>query len=126
MFIAIDFDGTIVTHEYPNVGRPVPNALRVMKRLQEAGHKLILWTMRDGEELKAAQTYCEENGISFFGVNQNPDQDWSKSPKAYANIYIDDAALGCPTIYDEQTKRVIVDWNRIEHLLHKQQVLIPK
>lgn len=126
MFIAIDFDGTIVTHEYPNVGRPVPNALRVMKRLQEAGHKLILWTMRDGEELKAAQTYCKENGISFFGVNQNPDQDWSTSPKAYANIYIDDAALGCPTTYDVQTKRVIVDWNRVEHLLHKQQVLIPK
>ena len=94
--IGIDFDGTIVEHKYPEIGNPVPGALETMKDLIQQGHKIILWTMRSGKELDEAVAYLQENGITPWGVNQNPEQDWSTSPKAYAQIYIDDAALGCP------------------------------
>ena len=117
-YVAIDFDGTIVTHEYPRIGKPVPYALETIKSLQENGVKLILWTMRSGEELQAAVDYCAKNGVVFYGVNQNPDQHtWTKSPKAYAPVYIDDAALGCPLIEDEYSNRPYVDWFKVCELL---------
>lgn len=94
--IAIDFDGTIVEHKYPAIGAPIKGAIETIKELQARGHKIILWTMRSGKELDEAVAYLQENGITPWGVNQNPEQDWSTSPKAYAQIYIDDAALGCP------------------------------
>ena len=94
--IAIDFDGTIVEHKYPAIGAPVRGAIETIKDLQARGHRIILWTMRSGKELENAVVYLQENGILPWGVNQNPEQDWSDSPKAYAQIYIDDAALGCP------------------------------
>lgn len=97
MIIAIDFDGTIVSHLYPKVGKPNPGAIETMKALQARGHKLILWTMRDGTELVEAVAYCNENGIRFWGINKNPEQhEWTNSNKQYAQMYIDDAALGCP------------------------------
>lgn len=100
--VAVDFDGTIVTHEFPDIGTPVPGAIEWLKKFQEAGADLILWTMRsDGQKygpvLTQAIQYCETQGIKFFGINHNPEQDsWTKSPKAYANLYIDDSAIGCP------------------------------
>ena len=94
--IAIDFDGTIVEHKYPAIGAPIKGAIETIKELQARRHKIILWTMRSGKELDEAVAYLQENGITPWGVNQNPEQDWSTSPKAYAQIYIDDAALGCP------------------------------
>lgn len=94
--IAIDFDGTIVEHKYPAIGAPIKGAIETIKELQARGHKIILWTMRSGKELDEAVAYLQENGITPWSVNQNPEQDWSTSPKAYAQIYIDDAALGCP------------------------------
>ncbi len=97
MVIAIDFDGTIVDHNYPLIGRPVPHAIETMKRLIKEKHLLILYTMRSGKNLDAAVDYCEENGIQFWGVNNNPDQsEWTNSPKVYADKYIDDAAVGMP------------------------------
>ena len=59
LIIAVDFDGTIVTHEYPRIGRPVPGAIETMKEFLARGDKLILWTMRSGEELADAVRYCE-------------------------------------------------------------------
>lgn len=102
MYIAIDFDGTIVEHEYPEVGPPVPGALDWMKKFIEAGARLILWTMRsddgpDGPMLAEAVEYVQRGGVDLFGINENPTQGgWTSSPKAYAKIYIDDAAAGCP------------------------------
>lgn len=99
--VAIDFDGTIADHRFPDIGSAVPGAFEWMKKFQEAGVQLILWTMRsDGQEsgdvLTDAVEFCKDKGIEFYGVNENPDQDWSDSPKAYAHYYIDDAAIGCP------------------------------
>ena len=123
--IAVDFDGTIVAHAYPNIGREVPNAIRVLKKLQEQGTQLILWTMRSGDRLDEAVRYCEEKGITFWGINQNPAQsEWTDSPKAYASIYIDDAALGCPTLWDEGTQRRMVNWRDIEAILIRTGYLI--
>lgn len=115
--IAIDFDGTIVTHEYPRVGKPIPLAKEVINMLTDNGHLCFLWTMRDNENLEAAKKYCKDNGIMLCNYNQSPDQ-FSDSPKQYATIYIDDAALGCPLSYDSgMSLRPYVDWYRISGML---------
>jgi hypothetical protein len=118
MIIAIDFDGTIVDHVFPDIGKPVPGAFEWMKQFQEAGAKLILFTMRsDGEVygnvLTQAVEFCRSNGIEFFGINKNPEQNsWTDSPKAYAHIYIDDAAFGCPLKENPRMSgRSYVDWD---------------
>lgn len=116
MNIAIDFDGTIVAHEFPKIGAEVPGAFKWMKRLQKAGCRLILWTMRSdgqnvGDVLTEAVEFCRERGIEFWGVNANPEQDWSTSPKAYAHVYVDDAAFGCPMRENYKAGgRPYVDW----------------
>lgn len=117
MIVAIDFDGTIVDHRFPRVGSPAPGAIEWMRRFQELGAKLILWTMRsDGREdggnyLTDALNHCRTYGIEFWGVNGNPEQkEWTGSPKAYAHLYIDDAAFGCPMIQPDGFARPCVDW----------------
>lgn len=127
MIIAIDFDGTCVTHEFPEVGVDI-GAVPVLKKLVENGHQLILWTMRSdieqprsdhpdihsvgGQYLTDALAWFEKNGIELWGVQTNPDQrHWTHSPKVYAQIYIDDAALGCPLKRNsELSARPFVDW----------------
>lgn len=116
--IAVDFDGTIVKHAYPEIGKPIPGAIETLLELQASGVKLILWTMRDGAELKDALDHCAKHGLKFFGANENPQQNtWTKSPKAYAQIYIDDAALGCPLKQEIGDSRPWVDWAEVrKHL----------
>lgn len=115
--IAIDFDGTIVTHDYPRVGKPIPFAKEVINMLTDNGHLCFLWTMRDNETLEAAKQYCKDNGIMLCNYNISPDQ-FSDSPKQYATIYIDDAALGCPLRYDsDMSRRPYVDWYRVAGML---------
>jgi hypothetical protein len=117
MIIAIDFDGTCVTHEYPEVGEDI-GAAPVIKKLVDKGHKIILFTMRSGESLDAAIAWFYEHDIPLFGVNRNPEQHtWTSSPKPYANIYIDDAALGAPLIRPKGGKRPYVHWNAVAELL---------
>ena len=119
LIIAIDFDGTIVDHRFPYIGDPVPLAIKWLKRWEELGAKLILFTMRSdgakhGNVLSEAVTYLEKRGVKLYAVNQNPDQkDWSVSPKAYAHIYIDDTAYGCPLIYPGGFARQCVDWAKV-------------
>jgi hydroxymethylpyrimidine pyrophosphatase-like HAD family hydrolase len=115
LIVAIDFDGTIVDHRYPDVGPEVPGAIRWMKSLQEAGAKLILWTMRDGETLAEAVAFCRGKGVEFWDVNANPGQrSWTQSPKVYAHIYIDDAAFGCPLRENPRAGgRPFVDWDTV-------------
>ena len=115
MYIAIDFDGTCVTHDYPRIGKEI-GATKVLKRLVEAGHKLILNTMRSDKELQDAVNWFKKNGIELYGVNENPTQKlWTNSPKVYAHMYIDDAALGCPLINaPELSNRPFVDWDSID------------
>lgn len=115
--IAVDFDGTIVTHKYPKIGRDI-GAIPILRKIQENGHDIILYTMRSGEELWDAVRYLNDKGITLFGINRNHKQDsWTTSPKIYAHVYIDDAALGTPLLWDEDSKRPYVNWNSIEHLL---------
>ena len=119
MFICIDFDGTIVDHRYPDIGQPVPGALECMKDLIATGAKLILFTMRSDEQLAQAVEYLESNGVTLFGVNTNPRQKtWTQSPKAYGQLYIDDAAFGCPLVSVPGFARPCVDWSEVrKHLL---------
>ena len=111
MYIAVDFDGTCVTHDYPRIGKDI-HAIPVLKRLVSNGHKLILNTMRSGKELDEAVNWFKEHNIELFGANENPTQkSWTDSPKVYAHLYIDDAALGCPLKMDENlSHRPFVDW----------------
>jgi len=118
MIFAVDFDGTCVEHDYPDVGKDVPGAEDMLKRLTTSGHRLILWTMRSGKELIDAENWFKERGIPLFGVNANPEQKrWTQSPKAYAQIYIDDAAFGAPLIYSSEASRPYLDWRRVKQAL---------
>ena len=114
MTIAIDFDGTCVTHEYPEIGRDL-GATTTLKTLVDNGHKLILLTMRSGKTLEDAKHWFEEKGIILYGVNENPSQKrWTESPKVYANLYIDDANLGTPLIKNSiASDRPYVDWKLV-------------
>ena len=97
LVIAIDFDGTIVEDAYPKIGKPRIFAFETMKRLQQDGHRLILWTYRSGSKLEDAVKFCESNGIKFYAVNQSfPEEKFNNkvSRKIYADIYIDDRNIG--------------------------------
>lgn len=116
--IAIDFDGTLVRHEYPDIGEEAPGAVDACHKLQNAGYRIILLTMRSGEYLREAVEWCQKRGITLWGVNFNPDQhQWTDSAKVYAHYYIDDAAVGCPLISPDDDGRPYVDWEGIEDLL---------
>lgn len=97
MTIAVDFDGTIVTHEYPAIGREIPFAIDTLKRLQRDQHRLILWTVREGKELEKAVEYCKAKGLEFYAVNSNYPEDLSEETqprKLTADLFIDDRNLG--------------------------------
>lgn len=119
MYICVDFDGTIVEHQFPRIGAQVPLAMFWMRRWQELGAKLILWTMRSDDPesgrlvLQEAVEYLKDYGIELFGVNKNPTQVWSSSPKAHAHMYVDDAAVGCPLVHPDDGARPYVDWSRV-------------
>ncbi len=95
--IAVDFDGTLVEDEYPRIGRPIIFAFDTLKKLQDEGHRLILWTYRKGSALEEAVKFCEENGIVFYAVNKSfPEEEFdaSYSRKIHADIFIDDRNIG--------------------------------
>lgn len=117
MVLCVDFDGTCVTHDYPRVGKDI-GAVPVLKRLVKEGHQLILWTMRSGKELNDAIKWFEENGIELYGIQENPNQkSWTSSPKAYAQLYIDDAALGAPLLMDSSlSNREFINWKVVEQM----------
>ena len=111
MIIAVDFDGTIVEHEYPNIGKTRLFAFETLKMLQDKGHQLILWTYRSGKELDDAVNFCKENGLEFYAVNSNyPEEEFDNtiSRKINADIYIDDRNLGG-----------IPDWGEIYHMIEQ-------
>lgn len=115
--IAVDFDGTCVTHEYPKVGRFI-GAQKVLSRIVREGGQLILWTMRSGQQLEEAVAWFADNKLTLTGVQRNPDQNrWTSSPKAYAKIYIDDAGLGAPLKPGLKDERPYIDWEVAELLL---------
>jgi len=140
MVIAVDFDGTCTTHNFPHIGEDI-GAARVLRRLVDAGHQLILYTMRSdrdthkatgddliedriGAFLTEAENWFKENGIPLYGVQCNPTQcNWTTSPKCFAQLYIDDAALGCPLLFDPKTQRHYVNWSACEAMLESSGIL---
>lgn len=118
--IAVDFDGTCVTHDYPYIGSDI-GAVPVLRELADAGYHLVLNTMRSGRLEKDAVKWFKENDIPLYGVNCNPDQrSWTSSPKVYADLYIDDAALGIPLRTSPTSTRPFVDWVAVRELLVSQ------
>jgi hypothetical protein len=96
MFIAVDFDGTIVEEAYPQIGRPIPFAIDALKRLQqEDHHQIVLWTVREGKYLEEAVEYCANQGLIFYAVNKNyPEEEVSSPRKLMADVFIDDRSVG--------------------------------
>lgn len=98
MIIAVDFDGTIVEHIYPEIGKEIPFALDTLKQLQKERHRLILWTVREGELLEEAVQFCRERGLEFYAVNKDYPEELSTvsgfSRKLKADLFIDDRNLG--------------------------------
>ncbi|MFM8837110.1 MAG: BT0820 family HAD-type phosphatase [Bacteroidota bacterium] len=96
--IAVDFDGTVVEHAYPAIGHEMLFAFATLKRLQEKGHKLILWSIREGKTLQEAVDYCKANGVEFYAVNANfPGEVLEpgvSARKVNADIFIDDRNVG--------------------------------
>ncbi|HAE87299.1 TPA: hydrolase [Candidatus Marinimicrobia bacterium] len=110
MIIAVDFDGTLVEHRYPAIGKEIPYAFETLKILQQKGHKLILWTYRTGDSLTEAVEYCKKKGVEFWAVNESypgENREKNRGRKINAEIYIDDRNIGG-----------LVSWTEILQLLH--------
>jgi hypothetical protein len=136
--ICVDFDGTCVTHAFPNVGKDI-GAVPVLKELVKKGHRLILFTMRSnvtnvpspefegiftGNYLDDAIQWFKDNDIPLYGIQVNPTQhQWTTSPKCYADIYIDDCAIGVPLIKLEEEDRPFVNWYEMRKLLTGEGIL---
>lgn len=139
--INIDFDGTCVTHSFPQIGNDI-GAIPVLKRLVKEGHQLILFTMRsnmitfkeiegdltpdtNGHFLNDAIRWFMDNDIPLYGVQTNPTQStWTESPKSYAPLMIDDSAIGCPLKIDlNLSPKPFVDWVKVEEMLEERNIL---
>jgi hypothetical protein len=134
MIIGVDFDGTCVSNEFPKIGQDI-GSVPVLKEIVNNGHQLILVTMRSdmqnaksvGNEILAASgnfltdalNWFFEHRIPLYGVNCNPTQhNWTSSPKAYCQLFIDDAALGCPLTIDPKISyKPFVDWEAVRGYL---------
>lgn len=141
--VCVDCDGTVVTHEFPKMGKDI-GAVPVLKQLVKEGHKIVLFTMRSdrskmkidgltdktvhnvtGDFLTDAVNWFRYNDIPLYGINTNPTQhEWTSSPKAYGQVYIDDAALGCPLLFSEGfSNKPFVDWFQVYLSLNNMGVL---
>ena len=94
--LACDFDDTIASNQFPLVGLPKMDVIDKIKEFVASGGKWILWTCRNGQELKAAVQFCEEQGIFPDAVNddipeiKNSSFGISKSIKPFYNFVVDD------------------------------------
>ena len=118
MTIAVDFDGTIVEHRYPKIGEEIPFATETLKILAQERHKLILWTVREGELLEEAIEWCRQRGVFFYSVNKDyPEEEKSHngfSRTLKADLFIDDRNLGG-----------LPDWGTIYQMIHEQKPYEP-
>lgn len=115
--ILVDADGTIFTHEYPRVGRDI-GAVPVLKDLVKNGHRLIIFTMRDGKELQDVVDWYKKHEIPVFGIQTNPEQKrWTSSPKAYGQYIIDDICAFAPLKTERSGDRLFIDWVKMREEL---------
>ena len=118
LIIAIDFDGTIVEDAYPKIGKPLLFAFETIKKLQSDGHRLILWTYRDGQRLQEAVDFCTKNDIEFYAVNKNyPEEEFDQKVirKLNADLFIDDRNIGG-----------FLGWTEIYKLIFNHEPELPK
>jgi len=124
--IVLDFDGTCVAQVYPGVGGEI-GAVPVLRELTEAGHRLILFTMRCNRDdgLLDATNWFRKWDIPLYGIQSHPNQkEWTDSPKAYGELIIDDRSLGIPTTFRKSLSDVpYVDWYQTRLLLKKRGLL---
>ena len=112
MVIAVDFDGTIVEHRYPDIGKELPFAIETLCKLAKEGHRLILWTVREGQLLEDAIEFCRSKGLEFYAVNRDyPEEEQGSNAhytrKLKADLWIDDRNLGG-----------LPDWGTIYEMVH--------
>lgn len=115
--IAVDFDGTIVEHKFPKIGKELPFAIHTLLTLQKKGHRLILWTYRSGDELDEAVEFCKSRGLEFYAINKNyPEEKYSEkiSRKILADLYIDD-----------RTPEGMISWAEIYQRIHPEDGMAP-
>ena len=120
LVIAVDFDGTIVEHKYPEIGKEMMFATDTLKALQEKGHRLILWTYRVGKELDDAVDFCKQRGVEFYAVNKNyPEEviDATTPRKLNADIFIDDRNIGGFLGWGEVWQRLHPNGRDFEHVV---------
>ena len=113
MTIAVDFDGTIVEHKFPEIGKEKTFAIQTLRQLQQEGHRIILFTSREGEDLEQAVAFCRERGLEFYAVNGHQPEDAMfprQTAKVIADVYIDDRNLGG-----------LPDWSTIYRMLSRPQ-----
>ena len=113
MTIAVDFDGTIVRHNYPAIGEEKPFAIATLLKLIEEHHRIILWSVREGKLLDEAVEWCRQRGLEFYAVNKDfPEEDYHRNPKftrkLKVDIFIDDRNIGG-----------IPDWGTIYKIIHE-------
>ncbi len=99
MTIAVDFDGTIVEHAYPKIGKEMPFATETLRQLIQDRHKLVLWTVREDALLQEAIDWCKERGVEFYAINRDyPEEEREKnnhfSRKLKVDLWIDDRNIG--------------------------------
>lgn len=113
MVIAVDFDGTIVQHRYPAIGKEIPFAIETLKKLRDERHKLILWSVREGQLLDEAIAFCRERGLEFYAVNR----DYPEEEKEYNNHY--SRKLKADLFIDDRNLGGLPDWGTIYEMIHR-------
>ena len=96
--IAVDFDGTICRNKWPDIGEANDGLIEWLKNCRKNGDKLILYTCREGDLLRAAVMWCKARDLDFDAINDNlperVEQYGSNCRKISADIYLDDRAVG--------------------------------
>jgi len=111
LVIAVDFDGTVVEHKYPAIGKEMPFAFATLKELQKRGHRLIMWTYRHGETLDDAVEHCRKNGIEFYAINRSfPEEQFDPNEAS--------RKLDCDMFIDDRNVGGFLGWGEIFNLIH--------
>ena len=115
IIIVLDFDGTVVEHAYPSIGKDLPYVVETLKKwTTELNVKIILSTMRSGQLLDDAVEWFKERQIPLYSIQEHPTQhEWTKSPKCHGDFCIDDRNVGTPLTIDSRGIPCI-DWTKLK------------
>lgn len=119
MTIAVDFDGTIVEHRYPAIGRERPFATATLRQLMKDGHKLILWSVREGKHLEEAVEWCKERGVRFYSINQFLDEDGNETIEETQGNGSFSRKLKVDCFIDDRNVGGLPDWSAIYQIISR-------